>query len=209
MPLQDQLSGLLDQIRDELGIELNVMGNVTNFHREDVYLVFNNANDLTEQQRQEIRNLLDQHDWHFSRQFKRYIPDHLCESLYFAPKRFEQLAFGYHATRATSLPSIDKHGLLPSNDRRQTTSGRHDCEGNIYVCARLGTPANGDDKGAHWWRATLSIDNRFNDRDWVILKIDFSKAPGIKMYRDIWSRTGVIVDKSIPSVAICSSIQSR
>lgn len=209
MPLQDQLSVLLDRIRDQLGIELQLFGKKEGFHRDDVYLAFNNASDLTELQRKDIRTILDQQNWHFSRQFNQYIPGHQCESLYFAPKRFEPLAFGYHATRAESLPSIYAQGLVPSDGSRQTTGGRHDCEGNIYVCEKLGTPGNGDDKGAHWWRATLSSDNRFNDPDWVILKIAFSEAPGIKMYRDIWSQTGIIVDRLIPSAAICSAIQSR
>jgi hypothetical protein len=102
-----------------------------------------------------------------------------------------------------SFPSIRQEGLLPSVPARQTTE-RWDCDGNIYVCERLGTPADEGVLGiesAHWWRAYLAEKNRYGDPDWVILSVEVGRLADARVYKDIWSKSGVIVDNvsRIPS----------
>jgi hypothetical protein len=58
------------------------------------------------------------------------------------------LEVGYHATRRASVRVIMDEGLLPSAPERQTTDKRWDCEGNIYLCERLGTPADASMRGS-------------------------------------------------------------
>jgi hypothetical protein len=122
--------------------------------------------------------------------------------VYLAPMIPVSLNFGYHATRRASLRSIWELGLLPSTPDRQTTTDRSDCEGNIYVCERLGTPADTDDRGrgsVHWWRTQFAESNRFNDPDWVILRVEVSGGQGARVYQDIWSNSGIIID-NVPRI---------
>ena len=112
----------------------------------------------------------------------------------------------YHATRSAAIPWILKDGLLPSSAERSAT-GRADCIDNIYVCRTLGTNVTfGEEpeKGtARWRRWKLSSNNRFNDPAWDILKIRLDGLSG-RMYADIWSASGFIIDGSdgIPPGAI-------
>jgi hypothetical protein len=67
----------------------------------------------------------------------------------------------------------------------------------LAISERLGTPADAGVQGsesAHWWRAHLAENNRFNDPDWVILLIDVGQLEGARTYRDIWSNSGIILD---------------
>ena len=103
------------------------------------------------------------------------------EHVFLAPIIQVPLKVGYHATRRASVPSIMEQGLLPSAPERQTTENRWDCEGNIYLCERLGTPASAGVPGsesAHWWRHHLARKNRFNDPDWVILHVEVGRLEG-------------------------------
>jgi hypothetical protein len=89
-----------------------------------------------------------------------------------------------------------ERGLLPSAPERQTTEKRWDCEGNIFLCEKLGTPADAGVRGsesAHWWRDHLAHNNRFGDPDWVILRVEVGRLEGARLYRDIWSKSGIIV----------------
>jgi hypothetical protein len=103
----------------------------------------------------------------------------------------------FHATRRASVQSIRELGLLPSKPDISAT-GRFDCHGNIYLCQELGelpeSPESEPQKAtAMWWRWHFSHNNRFNDRNWVILAVRL-RGLAVRVYRDIWSTSGLIVD---------------
>jgi hypothetical protein len=112
------------------------------------------------------------------------------------------LQVGFHATRRASVGSIFDVGLLPSSPDRQTTADRLDCEGNIYLCERLGGPSDAGlvgSESADWWRDHLAKNNRFGDPDWVILEVRVGRLLGAQLSRDSWSKSGVIVS-GVPAI---------
>lgn len=136
--------------------------------------------------------------WQFSEVHDRQ------DLIYIAPMLFCWPEIAFHATRIANVPSIFKHGLLRSTPEL-SNSERADCRGKIYVCPTLGAePANPDSEPrketAHWWRWHLSTHNRFNDPEWSILEVKFTEL-NVRVYRDIWSASGLIVDgiASIPA----------
>lgn len=138
-----------------------------------------------------MRRWIESQNWQFS---KHQVGLYTAEWLYLAPMIFDQLEIGYHATRRSSVSSIMVAGLLPSAPSRCTTD-RADCEGNVYVCKNLGTLADAGVQGthsAHWWRDHLAKNNRFDDTDWLILEVDFRSLREAKLYKDIWSESGII-----------------
>jgi hypothetical protein len=198
---------LLDDIQRRFGVELLWHEKlVFPGYRPDAttHTFFDPEGIMTEGLRREIRTWVEGRGWHFSRQM---VPvsgkgGERVEYVYLVPITPVALAVGYHATRRASLASIMEKGLLPGAPDRQTTAGRWDCEGNIYLCEQLGTPADAGVRGsgsAHWWRAHLAEANRFNDPDWVILGVEVGRAEGCRTYRDIWSSSGIIVD-GVPRV---------
>lgn len=157
---------------------------------------------VTPELRLETRRWFSAKNWQFSRQFVKVLGRHV-ERLYLCPMKHVAIDRGFHATRSASVRSIMATGLLPSTSEFQTTDNRLDCEGNIYLCERLGTP---NDEGipcthsAHWWRHHLAGCNRFADPNWVILEIKLDSLEGRRLYCDIWSESGIILDgvSSIP-----------
>ncbi len=107
------------------------------------------------------------------------------------------LEVGYHATRTCLIPKIcgeRGEGLLPSNAERRATRFP-DTEGVIHVCEKL-SHAGDENDSAEWWRMTLSKNNRFNDPDWGIVRIDMTGLPATaRVYQDMHSASGVIVDR--------------
>lgn len=169
------------------------------FHHERWWEGF----EMTDGLRDEIRRFINGRDWHFSRNLEANPakPGNTLERIFLAPMVPVVLETAYHATRRTSEASIRASGLLPSSPDRQTTADRLDCEGNIYVCEKLGVPsdASAKEKGegagsAYWWKNQLADKNRFNDRDWMILKINLKELAGCRAVRDIWSPDGIIID---------------
>jgi hypothetical protein len=153
---------------------------------------------LTNDRKLEVRRWLEGQGWQFSRQMVNHPAqaNRQIEYIYLAPMIPVALEVGYHATRRASVQSIMERGLLPGAPDRQTTEQRWDCEGNIYFCERLGTLADAGVRGsesAHWWRDHLAHKNRFGDRDWVILRVAVGQLEGARLYRDIWSKSGIIV----------------
>jgi hypothetical protein len=154
--------------------------------------------EVSEDLKQEIRRWVEGQGWQFSRQLIPcdVTPGELTEYVYLAPMIHVALETGYHATRRVAWSAIREEGLFPSTPERQTTEKRLDCEGNIYVCERLGTPADDGVRGAksaHWWRAHLAGKSRFRGEEWVILEVRLGGLPGARIYQDIWSESGVIV----------------
>lgn len=143
--------------------------------------------------RQDLRQRLNAIAWQYSA-----ADDADRHLAYVAPMRVVPTpTVAYHATRAVAAPSILDRGLLPSNAEISAT-GRPDCYGNIYVCEELGEPVGLPDveprKGtAMWWKWELSRRNRFHDSDWVVLSV-MLQGLAAKIYRDIWSTSGMIVD---------------
>lgn len=211
-PLEGTRRVLLDEILNQFGVTLPP-GHMLNCYRDDVSVhpfVSGYGWKPAEETWQEIRHWVESKDWQLSRQVEKIpVPDLSIEieNVYLAPMIPVGLDRGYHATRSVSVPSIRTTGLLPSTHQRQTTTDRRDCEGNIYVCEALGTPADAGvpgSKTAHWWRDELARTNRFNDPDWVILEIDVRKVHGARLYKDIFSDSGIIVGgvHAIPPGAI-------
>jgi hypothetical protein len=156
--------------------------------------------------RLEARRWLEGRGWQFSRQMVPVLPGdaHRVEYVYLAPMIPVALEVGYHVTMKDSVGSIIELGLLPSTPERQTTEKRWDCDGNIFLCKKLGTPADAGVPGsesAHWWRDELAHKSRFSNLNWVILRVDVGRLEGARIYRDIWSKSGIIVSgvDSIPS----------
>ena len=56
------------------------------------------------------------------------------------------LGVGYPTPRRASVAAILRDGLLPGDPSRRTTD-REDCDGNVYVCEALGTPADAGVRG--------------------------------------------------------------
>ena len=143
--------------------------------------------------RQDLRQRLNAIAWQYSE-----ADDTNRHLAYVAPMLVLPVpAVAYHATRAVVVSSILKCGILPSNSEISAT-GRPDCYSNIYICEELGEPAGSLDveprKGtAMWWRWQLSRRNRFNDPKWVVLSVAL-QGLAARVYRDIWSTTGLIVD---------------
>jgi hypothetical protein len=161
---------------------------------------------LTDELRRQVRHWLErERGLQFSRQIQkpfRGAPD--VDYVFIAEMLPVPLDIGYHATRRANLALIWQQGLLPSSPCRQNTD-RHDCEGNIYVCNRLGTPDDAGvtgSKSAYFWRDHLAKKStRFPDPDWVIVEVDLRALPGALTIRDMWSESGIVVCgvDSIPS----------
>lgn len=203
MTLENQRKKLLENIRTNFSVELIWYEHFTlNGYRNDVSVhgFFSvPGSEPSEETKKKIRHWVESQGWQFSRQTKKneLIPGRLTEYIFLAPMIPVELELGYHATRLALVPSIQANGLLPSTPERQTTTDRTDCEGNIYLCKDLGTPVDAGVRGtktAHWWRGHLAKNNRFNDPDWVILEIEIGKVHGARLYKDIWSESGIIVD---------------
>ena len=194
-------NALMEEIKQRFDVELLWYERLTSpGYREDVttHGFFDTEDRLTDDLKQEIRRWLEGRGWQFSRQMRRLAGDDhpRTEHIFLAPIIPVPLKVGYHATRRTSVPSIMEKGLLPSAPERQTTENRWDCEGNIYLCGRLGTTADVGVPGsesAYWWRDHLAQKNRFADPDWVILRVEVGRLEGALTYRDIWSKSGLIV----------------
>jgi hypothetical protein len=143
--------------------------------------------------RQDLRQRLNAIAWQYSE-----ADDSDRHLAYVAPMLVLPVpVVAYHATRAVAVSSIVEYGLLPSNSGISAT-GRPDCYGNIYVCEELGELAGTPDveprKGtAMWWRRQLSQRNRFSDTNWAVLALRL-QGLAARVYRDIWSTTGLIVD---------------
>lgn len=146
----------------------------------------------------EMKDWLLERDWLLSRQSPKnpLRPEDTIDYLLLAPAEFVEFSIGYHATRQCHLDSILESGLLPGTPERKNSKKRIDCEGNIYLCERLGSPTDAEKSGAgsaYWWCDHYSKDNRFNDPNWLILKVDLANIPNHQLVRDIWSESGVIV----------------
>jgi hypothetical protein len=193
-------TALLDEIKRRFGVKLLWYDKLPSpGYRDDVTTHgFFPEDKLTEDLKLEVRRWLESQGWQFSRQMVRVLENdaNRVEYVYLAPMIPVPLDVGYHATMRAFVPSIMELGLLPSTPERQTTEKRWDCEGNIFLCEKLGTPADAGVKGsesAHWWRDHLAHNNRFGDRNWVILRVEVGRVEGARLYRDIWSKSGIIV----------------
>ena len=145
--------------------------------------------------KQRLRKRLDEIDWQYSERDNR---PHL---LLLASKHFVSADVVYHATRSANVSSILENGLLPSTPSRSTT-GRADCNGNIYVCDSLGSVHEDSNdeafkRSAHWWRCELSKTVGDDDTHWCILRLDLSHSSR-RCYRDMWSTSGLILHGDSP-----------
>ena len=207
----------LSELRNQTGIGLLKLSYPPRLLRDDIttrVLDVETQNrigtaDVSAQLFTQARTWLGQYDWLLSRQRipKHGDPGQYVYHLYVAPMIYVRLDVGFHATRRAVFNSILSGGLLPNSPERQTTAERHDCIGNIYLCERLGEPADAGQTGScsvHWWRHELSRKTRFGDRDWIILRVELAGLPKHRLYQDIWSESGLILDgiEVVPSALI-------
>lgn len=193
---------MLREVKEQFGVGLVHLPEVRlAWHVENVAAYVPNAatRHIDDYTFQAMRTWFKERDWQLSRQPipDRTQPNRYRPYLFLAPIVFVSFDIGYHCTRRACLPMIMWQGLLPSSPDRQNDAKRKDCEGSIYVCEHLGSPQDAgvkDSLSAHWWRDHLSKNNSFDDPDWVVLEITLSGLPPHRLYRDIWSQSGVIVD---------------
>jgi hypothetical protein len=144
-----------------------------------------------------LRRSLDRIEWQFvttGRAIKNKeetVVLALCFGI--APILKKTVSIAYHATRTCNIKKILKQGLLPSNKNRHTTDFP-DTEGVIHVCEKL-TCEKGENDSAEWWRDHLRQNNRFNDQNWGILKIDMAGLESARVYQDMHSQSGLIADR--------------
>ena len=147
-----------------------------------------------------LRDWFEHEGWLVYRQRFRKQPFDGVEHAYIVPMDPINLLVAYHATRTVSIQSIKNDGLCPGTHERCNTE-RLDSIGNIYAVSELGSPgdeAHNNYGTAHWWREHLSHENRFDDPEWSILQIDVGDVPGLTCFRDIWSRTGIVIRSNVP-----------
>jgi hypothetical protein len=148
----------------------------------------------------QIRDSLESHGWHLSRQKLRTPPFEGVEHHYLAPIKNVCVETLYHATREVNVQVI-LHGGLRAARREDCNFDRLDTIGNIYGSSVLGAPgdwANSRYGTAHWWAELFARDNRFNDPNWRILEVDLRGIDGLTCFRDIWSQTGIIIRPTEP-----------
>ncbi len=207
LPFEDQLAGLIEAIRQQLGIELASNGNAGLPHQPKAHRVFKiSAGEITADRRHQIRQLAESRGIQITRQPCEVIPPRKTEYFYFGPMVLVKPDWVYHVTSRQRHRLIKTDGLLPSNEERQVSKSRQDCEGNAYVCAKPGAPddanaPHGD--SAHWWLGEKVRRGEILESDAVILEIDISKAPNVTLFKDDhWSATGIVVRGVVPPEAI-------
>jgi hypothetical protein len=142
----------------------------------------------------ELRRRLDAIEWQFVTTGEDPKPGNRVFPCFgIAPIIKKSVAVAYHATRACVIPSILTEGLLPSNGERSAT-GFPDTAGVIHVCEKL-TCNEGENDSAEWWKEHLSKRNRFDDPHWGIVQIDMARLRNARVYQDMHSASGLIVDK--------------
>ncbi|NLS97590.1 MAG: hypothetical protein GXX96_36080 [Planctomycetaceae bacterium] len=201
-----RVDAVLEQFQRDFGtlIELPTKDLTAFSHPGVRVFVFGfSAKELPEQfARRELRRRAEAINWHYSE------CDKLPNWMMIAPMLVvPDCDVAYHVTRTVNLGSIMTDGILPGNPAISTT-GRADCEGNIYVCPEIGEPKTDADseptKGtAFWWHWHFRHKNRFNDPHWAILTLRL-RGLSARIYRDMWSSSGLIVSgvERIPSDAI-------
>jgi hypothetical protein len=145
--------------------------------------------------RSEIKAHLNRIDWQFvttgaSIELNGSL---VIPSFGIAPIIRRKIRVAYHATRLCVIPSILNIGLIPSNSERRVTSFA-DTEGLIHVCEKLKCKP-GENDCAEWWRDHLSYKNLYDDPCWGILRIDLASLPEARVYQDMHSQSGLVVDE--------------
>jgi hypothetical protein len=151
----------------------------------------------------QLRGALDAIEWQFVTTGESLkLRDELFPSFGIAPIIRKTVVVAYHATRVCVIPLVLHQGLLPSNRQRSAT-GYPDTEGVIHVCEKV-TCRAGENDSAEWWMEHLSQRNRFDDSNWGIVQIDMGRLTSARVYQDMHSTSGLVVDKvdRIPSELI-------
>lgn len=91
----------------------------------------------------------------------------------------------FHTTKASLLPMVQEHGLLPACRSGQSTTNRPDCRHFIHVTRQF--------KDAEKWVKDDLLGKGNAGVSWVILSLDLRDA-GLVLFRDPFSQTGLITD---------------
>jgi len=160
---------------------------------------------MTTDAKKKMRDALDEMNWLFITK-REPDPANPDEFPHFgiAPILEKRVALAYHVTRTCLIEKIMAEGLLPSNQERRSTDFP-DTEGVIHVCTKLGHRENENDS-AEWWADHLSKSEHTlsSDPNWSILQIDMALVPAARVYQDMHSKSGLIVDRisRIPPAAL-------
>jgi hypothetical protein len=94
----------------------------------------------------------------------------------------------FHTTPFANLEQIKKEGLTTGQKASQTTTGRPSAGWYIYVTGCLAD--------AKKWRGCQLLGKVAKTDEWAIVEIDL-KAADIRVFRDPWSETGLVLDTEI------------
>lgn len=145
-----------------------------------------------------IRDWFEERGWLLSRQRMKHPPFNGTEHYFLAPIEYLTVCTAYHATRVANLTSITDRGLQPATDHT-CNFDRLDSLGYIYAVTALGEVgdfANRNFGTAHWWAELFATDNRHNDSNWCVLQLNLSGLANLICFKDIFSRTGVVLRPS-------------
>lgn len=207
MPLEPacgDVAALIDEIRRRFSVDVLSFDGVAKLPHPEVSAHSFALTDPDTYQREDIddelylriREWVETQGWQMSRQaLPGALPERTEQHIYLASQVLVTVETAFHATRRKSLRSIMTEGLL-SGTRHRINTDRWDTIGNIYITTTLGQ--SGDEQRrnhgtAHWWREHLARKNIHDDSDWSILAIDPEAFRDAVTYRDMWSRSGVVV----------------
>jgi hypothetical protein len=105
----------------------------------------------------------------------------------------------YHATETTRLPKIMAEGLRASGPDIGHT-GYPDTRGKIHLCRTL----EGEFESAARWVVEIAKKTATDPRGYSVLAVDLRLVPDARIYQDLHSDSGVVVDRvdRIPPAAI-------
>ena len=203
-PIDPNRHQLADDFYDAFGVKLAYFGTYERGYREDVTIhgiphrVYHDSDFC-----RRVRHWLESKGWQFSKQIPS-IFGAKANWIFIARLKPISLKIGYHATERRRWAKIRHDGLLPTAKHRQMSVNREDCEGNIYICKRLGKLADAgrlDSQTAHWWRQELWQKSGDIEplTDWVILRVRLERIKGVQVYRDIFSASRFNID-GVPSI---------
>jgi hypothetical protein len=136
----------------------------------------------------QMREELDKIGWQFVTILNDDQPAAAQRRFAMAPITERAVTVTYHATRASTLGTVQREGLLPSNPARRQTD-YPDTDGKLHVCEAM----TGDGSASRWVRI---FSQRYSKKpeEHVILRVDLTGL-GARVYLDVRSQYGLIVDR--------------
>jgi hypothetical protein len=136
----------------------------------------------------QIREELEKIGWQFVTILNDDQPTAAQRRFAMAPITNRSVTVTYHTTRASTLETIQREGLLPSNPARRQTD-YPDTDGKLHVCEAL----TGDGSASRWVRIFCQRYSR-KPEEYAILRVDLAGLEA-RVYLDVRSQYGLIVDR--------------